>query len=108
MINMNNLPGILRKDGIKERLIKICQENDVTFLAIFGSFIRGEEKERSDIDILIKFKEGSKMTLLDVVRLEREFRKLFKKKVDLVTDGALNKYIKDEILNSMRVVYEKG
>ncbi len=107
IIDIKNLPVPLWGKGIKEKLVKICEKNDIISIGIFGSFIRGKQRKKSDIDMLIKFKDGSEMTLLDVIRIEREFKKIFKKKVDLVTDGALSKYIKDEVLNSVKVIYEK-
>ena len=107
MIEVKNLLSPLREKGLKDKLFKTCEENDIIFMGIFGSFVRGEQRKKSDIDMLIKFKEGSNMTLLDVIRIEREFGKIFKRKVDLVTDGALSKYIKDEVMNSVKVIYEK-
>jgi predicted nucleotidyltransferase len=107
MININNLPRILRKDGIEERLAKICQGNDVIFLAIFGSFVRGEQQKRSDIDIAIEFDKDSKKSLLDLVRLERELKKIFKKKVDLGIFSSLSPYIIEHVKREMKVIYEK-
>ena len=75
MIEIRNLPTAISEKSFKEKLVKICEKNDIIFMGIFGSFIRGEQREKSDIDILIKFKEDSKMTLLDVIRIEREFKK---------------------------------
>jgi predicted nucleotidyltransferase len=39
------LPKILQKKGLKEKLAEICTKNDVVFLAIFGSVVRGEHKK---------------------------------------------------------------
>ncbi|MEM3440438.1 MAG: nucleotidyltransferase domain-containing protein, partial [Candidatus Bathyarchaeia archaeon] len=49
-IKMENLPKELRVEGVEERLFEICQKNDVVFMALFGSLVRGEQKEGSDID----------------------------------------------------------
>jgi hypothetical protein len=51
-------------------LIKICRENDVTSVSLFGSMARGEATEKSDIDLLVKF--GKRKSLLSVVKLERQ------------------------------------
>jgi len=107
MININNLPRILRKDGIKERLIKVCQENDVIFLAIFGSFVRGEQKKRSDIDIAIEFDKNSKKDLFDLVHLEYELKKIFRRKVDLGIFSSISPYIIEDVKNQTKVIYEK-
>jgi len=107
MIEIKKLPMQLRKKGLGEKLVKICEKNDIVFMAIFGSFVRGEQRKRSDIDILIKFKENSGKTLFDLVAIEYKLRNVFKRKIDLVEiDGLRNKYIRQEVLNSMKVIYE--
>ena len=107
MVEPKNIPRALRKRGLEEKLQKLCEENDVVFMAIFGSFVRGEQRKRSDVDLLIRFKKDSGKTLLDVVDIEEKFRRAFGRKVDLVEVEGLNKYIRDEVLDSMRVIYEE-
>ena len=63
---------------------------------IFGSYARGEQKKKSDVDILIKFK-GQK-SLLDHVGLQLELRKKLKKNVDVLTYHSLNPLLKNRIL----------
>lgn len=88
------------------RLIEICSQNDVSMLGIFGSMARGEAKEKSDIDLLIRF--SKRKSLLAVVRLERELSKALGRKVDLLTEAALSPYLRQRILNETQVIYEKG
>jgi len=107
MVGIKNIPAPLRKRGLKEKLLKICEENDVVYMAVFGSFVKAEQKKKSDIDILIKYRNGVKKSLLDLVGLELKLSRLFGRKVDLGEIEALNKYVKKEILTSMRVIYEK-
>lgn len=107
MVEVKNLPPPLRKEGLKEKLVKICEENDVIFLAIFGSFVRRKQKRESDIDIIIEYREGSRKSLLDLVGLEEKLSLLFGRKVDLQTIAGISPYLKDEILNSMKVIYER-
>lgn len=108
MTKVGNIPPMLRREGMKERLEKICKENDVVFLAIFGSFVRGEQKEKSDIDIAFKYAEGGRKSLLDLVRLGRELEDLFGRKVDIGEVDSINPYIIDDVKKEMKVVYEKG
>jgi predicted nucleotidyltransferase len=76
-------------------------------MAIFGSFARGEQKKKSDIDIAIEFEKGSQKSLLDLVRIENELRKVFKRKVDLGIFSSLNPYIIEYVKKEMRIIYEK-
>ncbi|MEM2364826.1 MAG: hypothetical protein QXW19_04680 [Candidatus Bathyarchaeia archaeon] len=38
------MPKELRVEGVEERLFEICQKNDVVFMALFGSFVRGNRR----------------------------------------------------------------
>lgn len=71
-------------------------------IGIFGSFIRGEQKEESDIDILVEFEPGYK-TFDNYMELKFYLEDLFGRNVDLVTNEALKPQIKDIILQE--VVY---
>jgi len=84
-------------------LIKICRENDVTSVSLFGSMARGESMEKSDIDLLVKF--GKRKSLLSVVKLERQLAMALGRKVDLITEGALSPYIRDNIINDLETIY---
>jgi len=108
MIKTDKIPEKLYQEGLSEALLKICEENDLTFMGIFGSVVRGEEGESSDIDIAIEFEEGKGKTLFDLVRLEDELSDLLKRKVDLGILSTLSPYIVDDVINEMQVIYEKG
>ena len=106
-IEIKNLPKDLRREGLEEKLAEICRKNDIVFMAIFGSFVRGEQNRKSDIDIAIEFERNSEKSLLDLVRIENELRKVFKRKVDLGIFSSLNPYIVKDVKKEMRVIYEK-
>ena len=107
MIEIENLPIQIRKKGLEQKLVKICEENDVVFMAIFGSFVRGEQKNKSDIDIAIEFDKNKPKSLLDLVHVEYELSKIFKRKVDLGIFSSLNPYIIEDVKKEMRIIYEK-
>ncbi|GAB4388002.1 MAG: nucleotidyltransferase [Thermodesulfovibrionales bacterium] len=73
----------------------------VKAIGVFGSYVRGEQRKRSDIDILVEFK--GPMGLIEFMRLEGYLSELLGMKVDLVTKGALKPYIGKRILDE--VVY---
>jgi len=106
-IEIQNLPEELRKEGLEEKLVEICKKNDIVFMAIFGSFAKGKQKRRSDIDIAIEFEQGSEKSLLDLVRIENELRRVLKRKVDLGIFSSLSPYIIEDVKKEMRVIYEK-
>ncbi len=87
------------------QLHDLLKANDVAILCLFGSNARNEEKESSDIDLLIKFKKSK--SLLAFVRLERELSEILEKKVDLVTENSISPYLKDHILKEAKKVFEE-
>jgi len=72
-------------------------------IGVFGSLARGEARNESDIDLLVRFSKPK--SLLAIVRLERELSEALGRKVDLLTEGAISPYLRDRILREMRVVY---
>ncbi|MCD6504307.1 nucleotidyltransferase family protein [Candidatus Bathyarchaeota archaeon] len=106
-IEIQNLPEELRREGLKEKLAEVCQKNDIVFMAVFGSFVKGKQSPKSDVDIAIEFDKKSRKTLLDLVRIEEELTKIFGRKVDLGIFSSINPYIIEDIKREMRVIYEK-
>lgn len=64
----------MRKKDLRKRLFKFCNKNDIAFMALFGSFVRGEQNRKSDIDIAVEFNKNSGKNLLDLVRTGNELR----------------------------------
>ncbi len=106
-IQVAKLPKPLRTSGIEEKLADVCRRNDVVFLAVFGSYVRGEQHRGSDVDIAIEFDPSKDKTLLDLIHLENELGKIFKRKVDLGIFSSLHPYIIDDVKKEMRVIYER-
>ena len=79
---------------IKSTARKILKKNHVAKAGLFGSFARNEEREDSDIDILIEFKGG----LLHLIRLQRELEKSLGRRVDLLTYNGIHPPLKKRIL----------
>ena len=82
-------------DRIKNKAVPILKEAGVTHSALFGSYVRGEEREDSDVDMLVEFPKGK--SLLDLVDLEMKLEKVLGKKVDLLTFKSVSPYLKDYI-----------
>ena len=69
----------------------ILKKYRVRKIGLFGSYVRGEQKKRSDIDFLVEFEEP---TFDNFMELLFSLEKLLGKKVDLVTNGSLSPYIR--------------
>ena len=80
----------------QENIIKaVTKKLKPTLLGIFGSYARGEENEKSDLDILIDFE--TKVNLLELIGIEQEISELLGIKVDLITLRSLNATLKPYI-----------
>ena len=83
---------------------EICRRNDVLKIGVFGSTAREEDNQESDIDLIVQF--SKKKSLLAHIRLERELTELMGREVDLLTEPAISPYLRDRIMNDVKVVYE--
>jgi predicted nucleotidyltransferase len=86
------------------KLIEACRQNDVVKVGVFGSMVRGEANEQSDIDLIVEF--SKRKSLLALVALERQLSRTLGRKVDLLTEAALSPYLRDRILRELDVIYE--
>jgi predicted nucleotidyltransferase len=97
---MMNLQEI--KQTLKKRMPEIKEKYGVKNLYIFGSYVRGEQTHKSDIDILVEFEKGRK-SFRNYISLKFYLEDLFGLKVDLVIKEAvkprLKKYIYEEAVN---------
>jgi predicted nucleotidyltransferase len=89
----------------KEQIISKLRANShslrefhVKGLYLFGSIVRGEEKQASDVDLLVEFEEDAHIGLFEFSRLQRMLSAMLECKVDLVTPDALHKALKGRIL----------
>jgi predicted nucleotidyltransferase len=80
----------------QEKALPILQQNGIKRAAFFGSIVRGEMTDESDIDILVEF-EGRK-SLLDLAGLKLDLEGALERRVDLLTYQQMNPMLKDRIL----------
>jgi predicted nucleotidyltransferase len=74
---------------------------------LFGSFARGEEREDSDVDLLILFDHSSPIGLFSYARMHRELEERLGRKVDLVEEGTLRPAAAAEATKDMKMIYER-
>jgi uncharacterized protein len=89
----------------KQKIIEICQRNDISYCAVFGSFARGEATEESDIDLLVKFSKP--IGLFGFVGVEQELEAELGRKIDLATDKMIGKYIRESVMRDLKNVYDE-
>ena len=70
----------------------------VETIGVFGSYSRGEQTKKSDVDVLVVFSEDAHVGFFKFLELEELLTKRLGVKVDLVTENALKPMLKDRIL----------
>jgi hypothetical protein len=88
---------------LKEHKGEVMQKYRVREIGIFGSFVRGEQKRRSDVDILVEFDRRNIPGLLKLIEMELYLEKLLRKRVDVVIKSGIRPELKRGILKE--VVY---
>jgi predicted nucleotidyltransferase len=93
----------------RDKVAAFCKRNRIHKLSLFGSALRDDFREDSDIDLLVEFQPGPAPSLFDLARMERELSTLLGgRKVDLRTPKELSRYFREEVLSSATVQYAEG
>lgn len=86
---------------LRQNLTEFQEKYHVQKLGIFGSFVRGEETDTSDVDILVEFAPNTRFGLFTFCQLENELSVLLQRKVDLVMKDGLKSRIGEQILREV-------
>lgn len=93
-----------------DRIADLCRRWKIRSLSVFGSFVRGELRHDSDIDLLVTFRSDTDWTMFDHFTMEEELSCLLGREVDLISVRAVeenpNQITRREILDSARQIYE--
>ena len=89
------------KQSLSIQKTMLLTKYKVNRLGIFGSYVRGEQQQDSDLDVLIDYEEPP--SLITLIELEYYLSEVIGVKVDLVTNNGIKPQLKDYILKE--VVY---
>jgi predicted nucleotidyltransferase len=89
-----------------EIIEQFCRKNHIRKLSLFGSVLRNDFRQESDIDVLVEFEKNGVPGLLGISRMERELSQIFGgRKIDLRTPEDLSKYFRQQVLSTAEVQY---
>jgi len=86
-----------------DTILATLDESNLEFAGIFGSRARGNARPDSDLDLLVRFKQPQ--GLLRLASLKRQLSSKLGVEVDLVTEGALSHFIRDNVLKDLKIIY---
>lgn len=98
----------LMKQNIVNKLKAFFPAYPVEKAWVFGSYARGEETRKSDVDIMVRFDKDAGISLFDYIRIMNSLEDLLRKKVDLVEEGQLRRWAQESVENEKILVYERG
>ena len=99
---MQNVESIKRT--LSKHKAELQQKYKVKTIGVFGSYVRGEQKRSSDVDIFVEFDEDAEIGFFKFLELEELLSHMSGVKVDLVTKGVLKPYIGKCILQEVVIV----
>lgn len=87
-----------------------CRSWKITELAVFGSVLREDFRDDSDVDVLVTFAEDARWSLFDLVTMQDEIKDILGREVDLMTrkgvEQSHNPIRREAILRSARPIYQ--
>lgn len=93
----------------KDKIAEFCWKWKIQEFSLFGSVLRKDFRQDSNIDVLVDFEPGTHWSLLDYIRMKDELENIFGRKVDLLTRMAIeespNYLRRNAILSSTESVY---
>ena len=81
----------------QNRLAEFCRQNGVRRLAVFGSALRDDFAQGSDVDVLVEFEPG-RTPGLKFFGMQEELSRIFGRTVDLHTQASLSRHFRSQVL----------
>ena len=89
----------------ERKLHSFCRRHHIRRLSLFGSALREDFTEASDIDMLVEFEPG-RTPGLAFFTMQRELSELLGRRVDLHTPASLSRYFRDEVTREAEPLYD--
>ena len=91
-------------EKLRRQITPTLKKHDVIRASVFGSYARGEETLKSDIDMMVEF--SGKKSLLDLVGLKLDLEDKIGKKIDVSTFKAIHHLIRDRVFKEQVAILE--
>jgi hypothetical protein len=89
-----------------DKIAEFCKKNHIRKLSLFGSVLRDDFTENSDVDVLVEFEEG-KTPGFEFITMQDDLSEILGRKVDFLTRGFLSPYFRDEVVATAYDLYDK-
>jgi uncharacterized protein len=89
----------------QEKIAEFCRKHRIKRLSLFGSVLRDDFTDESDIDVLVEFEEGAKVGW-EFFSMQRELGEILGRDVELHTAGFLSPYFREDVIRHAEVQYD--
>lgn len=89
---------------VREAVEKDPQKDVIKSISLFGSFLHGDAKEDSDVDLL--FEANKRISYFTLFAIQDRFAKEVGRSVELLTKEELSKYFRDKVVKEARKIYQ--
>ena len=90
----------------KKQLAEFCKKHHIIKLSLFGSSLRDDFRQDSDVDMLVEFGPEARFGLIGFAGLELELSEILGRKVDLNTPDSVSKYYREKVFAEAEVQYD--
>ena len=89
----------------RHALADLCQRHRIRRLSLFGSVLREDFSEASDVDVLVEFEAGARVTFFSLSRVEDDLSTLFGRRADVHVARSLSPHLRDRVVAQARDLY---
>ncbi|HEU4885978.1 MAG TPA: nucleotidyltransferase family protein [Longimicrobium sp.] len=90
----------------QEQIAAFCRKWQICEFTLFGSVLRDDFRENSDVDVMVEFDPSSRHTLFEFFDMQEELKRMFGRPVDLVQKSAVtNPFVRHHIRHNRQVVF---
>jgi predicted nucleotidyltransferase len=90
-----------------EQIEAFCRRNPIRKLSLFGSVLRDDFTEKSDVDFLVELLPNTRMGLFQFIGMQVELEEILGRKVDLRTASNLGDRFRDKVVSQAELIYER-
>jgi uncharacterized protein len=84
-----------------------CKKYPIKRLSLFGSVLREDFSQHSDVDMLVEYLPDSSITLFDMAQQEHDLTQIIGRKVDLRTANELSRDFRQQVIDIAVLIYER-
>lgn len=96
-----------RSEIIKKIKKYFIRDKKILKAWLFGSFARGEDDYKSDIDLMIQVADNSRFSLFDLAEIQYQLEKSIPYKIDVIMKGGIKPQVMDRIKSDLKLIYER-